>query len=275
MRRPSHDGKQRVPQIDLKRIRKEFGGKRGTRRWTAINGVDLSVEVGEIVGILGPSGCGKSTLLNIVAGLESDYDGEFTIQGKAFGQQIASGFRVAYVFQEARLLPWKTVRGNIEFALKAAQFPANEWRDRVDRVLELVELTRFAGFYPQQLSGGMQQRASIARAFAIEPDILLMDEPFSALDEMTAQHLRQSLLKIWSAFRTTILFVSHNAMEASFLADRVMVMSQGPGATIREEVSMAGVTRPRSYDDNSLIEKSKAVVNALRRHSGRSEVALV
>ncbi|MCK9913498.1 ABC transporter ATP-binding protein [Microbacteriaceae bacterium K1510] len=264
-----------MPQIDLRRIRKEFGGKRGTRRWTALNGVDLSVEVGEIVGILGPSGCGKSTLLNIVAGLENDYDGEFTIQGKAFGQQIASGFRVAYVFQEARLLPWKTVRGNIEFALKAAQFPASEWRDRVDRVLELVELTRFAGFYPQQLSGGMQQRASIARAFAIEPDILLMDEPFSALDEMTAQHLRQSLLKIWSAFRTTILFVSHNAMEASFLADRVMVMSHGPGATIREEVSMAGVTRPRSYDDNSLIEKSKAVVNALRRHSGRSEVVLV
>lgn len=259
-----------MPQIDLKNIRKEFGGQRGARRWTAVTDVDLSVETGEIVGLLGPSGCGKSTLLNIVAGLETQYDGEFTIQGKTIEQQIEAGFRVAYVFQEARLLPWKTVRGNIEFALKASNFPTSEWRDRVDRVLALVELSKFAHFYPQQLSGGMQQRASIARAFAIEPDILLMDEPFSALDEMTAQHLRESLLKIWSAFRTTILFVSHNALEASFLADRVMIMSQGPAGTIREEVSMSGVGRPRSYDDHALIEKSKTVVRSLRKHSGRS-----
>ncbi len=263
-----------MSQIVLSNIRKEFGGRRGARSWTALNGVDLSIEVGEIVGILGPSGCGKSTLLNIVAGLDNKYEGQFTIQGKTIEQQIAAGFRVAYVFQEARLLPWKTVRGNVEFALKASQFPVSEWRDRVDRVLELVELTKFAEFYPQQLSGGMQQRASIARAFAIEPDILLMDEPFSALDEMTARHLRQSLLNIWSAFRTTILFVSHNAIEASFLADRIMIMGNGPGGTIREEVSMAGVQRPRSYEDGDLFEKSKAVVNALRNHSGRADLVL-
>lgn len=261
-----------MSQIDLRNIRKEFGGRRGARRWTALTDVDLSVEVGEIVGLLGPSGCGKSTLLNIVAGLDNQYEGHFSIQGRTIDEQIAAGFRVAYVFQEARLLPWKTVQGNIEFALKASKFPQKEWRERCDRVLDLVELAKFAHFYPQQLSGGMQQRASIARAFAIEPDILLMDEPFSALDEMTARHLRQSLLNIWSAFRTTILFVSHNALEASFLADRVMVMSHGPAGTIREEVSMAGVRRPRSYDDLDLIEKSKAV--ALRKHSDRSEPAL-
>ncbi|WP_157699544.1 ABC transporter ATP-binding protein [Pseudorhodoplanes sinuspersici] len=260
-----------MPQIDLRNIRKEFGGWRGARSWTALTDVDLSVETGEIVGILGPSGCGKSTLLNIVAGLETQYDGEFTIQGKTIEQQIEAGFRVAYVFQEARLLPWRTVRGNIEFALKASKFPQNESRVRVDRILELVELSKFAHFYPQQLSGGMQQRVSIARAFAIEPDILLMDEPFSALDEMTAQHLRESLLKIWSAFRTTIVFVSHNALEASFLADRVMIMSHGPAGTIRQEISLAGVRRPRSYDDLDLIEKSRAVVSALRKHSGRSD----
>jgi ABC-type nitrate/sulfonate/bicarbonate transport system ATPase subunit len=263
-----------VSQIVLSNVRKEFGGQRGARSWTALNGVDLSIEVGEIVGILGPSGCGKSTLLNIVAGLDNDYDGQFTIQGKTIEEQIAAGFRVAYVFQESRLLPWKTVRGNVEFALKASKFPASEWRDRVDNVLELVELSKFSEFYPQQLSGGMQQRASIARAFAIEPDILLMDEPFSALDEMTARHLRQSLLNIWSAFRTTILFVSHNATEASFLADRIMVMGSGPGGTIREEISMVGVQRPRSYEDLSLFEKSKTVVNALRSHSGRIDPVL-
>ena len=142
------------------------------------------------------------------------------------------------------------------------------------RVLGLVELTKFAEFYSGQLSGGMQQRASIARAFAIEPDILLMDEPFSALDEMTARHLRQSLLNIWSAFKTTILFVSHNAVEASFLADRVMIMGNGPGGKIRQEVSISGVKRPRSYEDNDLFEKSKGVINALRAHSGRSEITL-
>lgn len=263
-----------MSQIVLSNIRKEFGGRRGSHRWMALNGVDLSIEVGEIVGILGPSGCGKSTLLNIVAGLDHAYEGQFSIQGKTIEEQIAAGFRVAYVFQESRLLPWKTVRGNVEFALKASKFPAGEWRERIDRVLELVELSKFSEFYPQQLSGGMQQRASIARAFAIEPDILLMDEPFSALDEMTARHLRQSLLNIWSAFRTTILFVSHNATEASFLADRIMIMGNGPGGTIREEVSMVGVARPRSYEDLSLFEKSKTVVNALRNHSGRIDPVL-
>ena len=139
-------------------------------------------------------------------------------------------------------------------------------------MLELVELSKFADFYPQQLSGGMQQRASIARAFAIEPDVLLMDEPFSALDEMTARHLRASLLNIWSSFRTTIVFVSHNAMESAFLADRVMVMGHGPGGQIREEVSIAGVKRPRDYEDSLLFEKSKLVVNALRTYSGRTDL---
>ena len=261
-----------MAQIDLRNIRKEFHGRGASQGWLALDGIDLSLEVGEIVGLLGPSGCGKSTLLNIVAGLDHAYEGSFTIQGKSIEEQIAAGFRVAYVFQEARLLPWKTVRGNVEFALKASKFPQSEWRERVDRVLGLVELGKFAEFYPGQLSGGMQQRASIARAFAIEPDILLMDEPFSALDEMTARHLRQSLLNIWSAFRTTILFVSHNAVEASFLADRVMIMGNGPGGKIRQEVSISGVKRPRSYVDTDLFEKSKGVINALRAHSGRSEI---
>ncbi len=118
-----------MSQIDLKDIRKEFRGRSGIESWVALDGVDLSVKVGEIVGILGPSGCGKSTLLNIIAGLDDQYEGQFTIQGRTIEEQIAAGFRVAYVFQEARLLPWKTVRANVEFALKASKFPVSEWRE--------------------------------------------------------------------------------------------------------------------------------------------------
>ena len=176
-----------TPQIVMRGIRKAFPDRPGAAGFIALDGVDLSVHAGEIVGIVGPSGCGKSTLLNIIAGLDHDFEGDFTIGGQSSDAQIAAGFRVGYVFQESRLLPWKTVRQNIEFALKASRFPKSEWHARTDRVLELVELAKFADFYPQQLSGGMQQRASIARAFAIEPDVLLMDEPFSALDEMTAR----------------------------------------------------------------------------------------
>ncbi len=261
-----------TPQIVLRDISKSFPDRPGAAGFIALDGIDLSINVGEIVGIVGPSGCGKSTLLNIIAGLDHDYAGTFTIGGKSSDAQIAAGFRVGYVFQESRLLPWKSVRANIEFALKASGFSQTEWRSRTDRVLELVELAKFADFYPQQLSGGMQQRASIARAFAIEPDVLLMDEPFSALDEMTARHLRTSLLNIWAAFRTTIVFVSHNAMESAYLADRVMVMGHGPAGRIREEVSIAGVRRPRDYEDAMLFEKSKVVVNALRAYSGRADL---
>jgi ABC-type nitrate/sulfonate/bicarbonate transport system ATPase subunit len=199
-----------VAQIELKNINKEFSSPNG-KGWKAIEEVNFSVEAGEIVGLLGPSGCGKSTILNIVAGLDDDYAGTVTIRGKPLNEQISAGFRIAYVFQEARLMPWRTVRQNIEFVLQAGQFSRLEWKDRVDRMLSLVELSEFSEFYPLQLSGGMQQRVAIARAFAIEPDILLMDEPVSALDELTARRLRQSPLGIWSNFRSTVIFVSHNA----------------------------------------------------------------
>jgi ABC-type nitrate/sulfonate/bicarbonate transport system ATPase subunit len=259
-------------QIELSDVRKSFPARGGNAPLQVLDGVSFGIGAGEIVGLLGPSGCGKSTLLNIVAGLDTHYEGQVTIQGRSVAEQISAGFRVAYVFQESRLLPWMTVRRNVEFVLRANGFPKSEWRGRTDRVLELVELLSFAEYYPQQLSGGMQQRASIARAFAIEPDILLMDEPFSALDELTARHLRESLLTIWDAFRSTIVFVSHNAFEAAFMADRVLIMGRGRGGIIHEEMDLTGVPRPRSYEDSALFEKSREVVQALRRYSGRDLV---
>ena len=257
-----------MSQISLTDIHKQFPGRGGKGGWKALDGVSFDIATGEIVGLLGPSGCGKSTLLNIVAGLDDTYEGTVAIQGKPLAEQIGQGFRVAYVFQEARLMPWRTLRENIEFVFQAADFPRTEWAGRIDRVLGLVELAKFADFFPLQLSGGMQQRASIARAFAIEPDILLMDEPFSALDELTARRLRQSLLTIWSAFRTTILFVSHNAFESTFLGDRVLVMSPGPGGRIREEINLRHIQRPRDYEDTALFVESKRVVECLQRHMG-------
>jgi ABC-type nitrate/sulfonate/bicarbonate transport system ATPase subunit len=257
-----------VASIELTNVTKIFPRKGRSAEWMALNNVSLSTQPGEFVCILGPSGCGKSTLLNILSGLDDNYQGQASIFGQPASQQVDRGIRIAYVFQEPRLMPWRSVRSNIEFALQTAGFAASEWRDRVDRVLGLVELSKFSEFYPLQLSGGMQQRASIARAFAIDPEVLLMDEPFSALDELTARVLRQQLLKIWGEFRSTVLFVTHNAFEATFLADRIMMMTRGPGASFCDEVDLADLSRPRSYEDVRIFEKSRTVVQRLVSHIG-------
>jgi NitT/TauT family transport system ATP-binding protein len=252
-----------MSQIQVSAVSKAFQSTTAPPR-QVLDGVSFSIAEGEIVGLLGPSGCGKSTLLNIIAGLDSEHSGSVSIQGRPMGEQLGAGFRVAYVFQESRLLPWYTVQQNLEFVLRAGDFARSEWATRIDGVLSAVGLSEFRDFYPRQLSGGMQQRASIARAFCIDPDILLMDEPFSALDELTARKLRQSLLELWARFRTTIVFVSHNAFETTYLADRILVMGQG---RITREIDMGGTPRPRSYDDTALFEASKNVIQVLERHS--------
>jgi len=254
-----------MEQIRIAGLRKSFASG-GTQR-TVLDDIDLSVATGEVLGLVGPSGCGKSTLLNIVAGLDRDYRGVVTIQGRPIGEQLGAGFRVSYVFQEPRLLPWYTLTRNLEFVLEAGGFARSEWQRRIDDVLDAVDLGGFRHFYPAQLSGGMQQRASIARAFCIDPDILLLDEPFSALDELTARTLRQSLLALWQRFRTTIVFVSHNAFEAAFLADRILVMGAG---RIGHQLDLRGTARPRSYDDPAVFEASKKVVHYLEQQAARA-----
>lgn len=206
--------------------------------------VDIELPEGSFVTLVGPSGCGKTTLVNTLAGLVEPTSGSLLRDGQAVSPGDLS---LGYIFQEARLLDWKTVGGNIEFALEAKDVPEEEWDERIEYYLEMVGLDDERENYPTRLSGGMKQRVAIARALATEPDILLMDEPFSSLDEITARQLREELLDIWKREQKTILFVTHDLNEAVFLSDYVYIMAASPGRIYKQkEVT---VERPRSYDD--------------------------
>jgi NitT/TauT family transport system ATP-binding protein len=193
----------------------------------ALEGVSLAVRPGEFVSLLGPSGCGKSTLLRLVSDILTPTDGTISVAGEAPAtarRRRAFGF----VFQDATLLAWRDAEQNVLLPLEIAADGRNP-RERAKSLLELVGLARFGGSYPWQLSGGMRQRVAIARALITEPKILLMDEPFGALDEITREYMNLELLRIWEATGTTILFVTHSSPEAVFLSDRVVVMGTGPG----------------------------------------------
>jgi NitT/TauT family transport system ATP-binding protein len=196
----------------------------------ALDGIDLSVESEEFAAVLGPSGCGKSTLLNLIAGLLTPSAGAIWLDG-----ELAPGrATTAMVFQEFALFPWRTVQANVEFGLEEMRVPPAE---RTRRARAFIELTGLAGFesrYPHQLSGGMRQRVGIARALAVEPAVLLMDEPFSALDAQTRQLMQEELLTIWERTRQTIVYVTHNIHEAVYMADRVVVLSRRPGRVLAE-----------------------------------------
>ncbi|MBI2205429.1 MAG: ABC transporter ATP-binding protein [Candidatus Rokubacteria bacterium] len=209
---------------------------RGGRSVDALRDVAFTVEAEEFVALLGPSGCGKSTLLNVIAGLLAPTRGGVWFDGaRADGARGANARALsAMVFQEFALFPWRTAQKNIEFGLEEAGVPAAE---RATRARHYIELTGLAGFetrYPHQLSGGMRQRVGIARALAVEPAVLLMDEPFSALDAQTRQLMQEELLGIWDRTRKTILYVTHNIQEAVYMADRVIVLSRRPGEVLAD-----------------------------------------
>ncbi len=194
----------------------------------ALKDVNLAVGQGEFVSFIGPSGCGKTTFLRVVADLEQPTSGRITVNGMS--PDAARRARAyGYVFQQAGLFPWRTIEGNVMLPLEIMGYPRGERRDRAARVLELVELKGFERKYPWQLSGGMQQRASIARALAFDADILLMDEPFGALDEIVRDRLNEELLRLWDRTGKTILFVTHSIPEAVYLSTRIVVMSPRPG----------------------------------------------
>ncbi len=194
----------------------------------ALKGVDLTINKGDFVSFIGPSGCGKTTFLRVVAALEHPTGGSISVAGMS-PDEARRKRMYGYVFQAAGLYPWRTIRGNIKLPLEIMGMPRDEQEERVERVLALVDLKGFGKKYPWQLSGGMQQRASIARALAFDAEILLMDEPFGALDEIVRDHLNEQLLKLWAATDKTIGFVTHSIPEAVYLSTRIVVMSPRPG----------------------------------------------
>ena len=209
----------------------------------ALGGFDLDVEEGEFLSIVGPSGCGKSTFLNILLGLIKPDSGELTMMGRKIA---GPGTDRAMVFQEFGLLPWRTVRHNIELGLELKKVPAGKRHATADRLIALVGLAGFDGHYPHELSGGMKQRVGLARALATDPDVLLMDEPFAALDAQTRDLMQVELLRIWREARKTVLFVTHQIDEAIYLSDRVMVMSKRPGRA--KKTFAIDLARPRDYE---------------------------
>lgn len=194
----------------------------------ALSDVNLEIERGEFVSFIGPSGCGKTTFLRVLADLETPTAGDVMINGET-PEDARSDRAYGYVFQAPALFPWRTVADNIALPLEIMRYAKSEQQRRIARTLDLVNLTGFEKKYPYQLSGGMQQRASIARALAFDADILLMDEPFGALDEIVRDHLNEQLLKLWAETRKTICFVTHSIPEAVYLSTKIVVMSPRPG----------------------------------------------
>jgi len=233
--------------------------RRGAEPNQALDGFDLSVERGEIVALIGPNGCGKSTFLRVAAGLLPPTAGSVSLDDRPI---TGPDPRVGLVFQEPRLLPWRSVADNITYPLELAGWPPDRRRDRLGELLQLVGLGDAATLRPSQLSGGMRQRAAIARSLALQPEVLLLDEPFSALDALTRDRFNLELLKLWDRTRSTIVIVTHSIPEAILLADRVVVMTPRPGRVAA--VVPIDAPRPRSLEllDRAFVSDAAAAIRA-------------
>ncbi|BBZ02627.1 nitrate ABC transporter ATP-binding protein [Mycolicibacterium chitae] len=237
MREPRHA----VPAVDFQGVGRTYGGGRtGLGEVVAVDHADLKIAPGEFVCVLGPSGCGKSTLLNMVAGLDAPSKGRVLFEG---AEVKGVNTKVGYMPQESKLFPWLTAEKNIEFPLRARNVPGTERKQLVSAYLAKVGLKGFENAYPHQLSGGMQKRTSLARTLVYRPSLLLMDEPFSALDSQTKMVMHEELLQLWEQEKCTTLFITHDLVEAITLADRVVVMTRRP-SRIAEIVDIP-LSRPR------------------------------
>ncbi len=231
---------------------------------TALSGIDLEIRRGEFISLIGPSGCGKSTLLRVIGDLTAPSAGSISVNGKP-ARQARRDRDYGIVFQAPVLFDWRTVEDNVRLPLELLGQSRAQRDGRADEMLALVELTDFAGHHPYQLSGGMQQRVAIARALALEPSLLLMDEPFGALDEMTRERMNSELLRIWQKTGTTVIFVTHSIPEAVFLSTRVVVMSARPGRVT--DVIETDLPQPRSdqtREEPRYFERITQVREALR-----------
>jgi NitT/TauT family transport system ATP-binding protein len=253
--------------LEVHGVRKVFEGRSG--EVVALDGVDFEIAEKEFVTVIGTSGCGKSTLLSIIAGLEEETEGEVLVAGEPV---VAPGRDRGVVFQSYTLFPWLTAQKNVEFALRES----GSERVRIAREhLRLVGLERFADAYPSQLSGGMRQRVAIARALSYRPEVLLMDEPFGALDAQTRQLMQELLTRVWEEHRLTVMFVTHDIDEAVFLSDRVLVMTARPGR-IKEDIEI-GLTRPRTFEIFStpeFFEYKARLLESVREESLRAAAEL-
>ena len=256
------DGAQHA-KLSVHGLRKVFDGTSG--EVVALDGVDFDIAEKEFVTVIGTSGCGKSTLLSIIAGLQEETDGVVLVDGEYV---LAPGRDRGVVFQTYTLFPWMTAQKNVEFALRG---PSSERTEVAREHLKLVGLERFADAYPRQLSGGMRQRVAIARALSYRPKVLLMDEPFGALDAQTRQLMQELLTKVWEEHRLTVMFVTHDIDEAVFLSDRVLVMTARPGR-IKETLPI-GVERPRTFEVLSspeFFEYKSQLLGSVREESLRA-----
>lgn len=234
-----------TPLIVVNDLEKVFNTFRGERVY-ALSGIDFKVNDGEFVAVVGPSGCGKTTLLRVLAGLISGTRGEVILDGS---QVVGPSKNIGIVFQKPTLLPWRSVLANVMLPVEILKLPRDKYLSRAHELLEMVGLSEFANKLPSELSGGMQQRTAIARALVHNPRILLMDEPFGALDALTREQMNIELQRIWSESGKTIFLITHSIPEAAFLADRVLVMTRRPGEI--ERVIDVAIPRPRNMDSMS------------------------
>ncbi|MBI5208177.1 MAG: ABC transporter ATP-binding protein [Candidatus Firestonebacteria bacterium] len=243
--------------LEIKNVSKHFYSKNG--KLSAVENINLTINEGEFLSIVGPSGCGKSTLLNLIAGLETPDEGTIELDGVKI--TVPGPDRVV-IFQEGALFPWLSVIKNVEFGLKMMGLSKEERREKAREFLSLVHLSKFENSFVHELSGGMKQRVSIARGLAMNPKILLLDEPFAALDSQTREILQAELQEIWMRTKKTFIFVTHNVQESVYLANRVLMFSASPG-TIKHGFWIP-LERPRSLQNMDLINISNTIVKELK-----------
>ena len=258
------ESKKAAPKLSLREITLSYQTNSG-ERLTALEDINLEVRAGEFVCIVGPSGCGKSSLLHLVAGLQQPSTGAIRVDGKAIH---GPGPDRIIIFQDLGLFPWLTVRQNVEFGLKMKGISKREREIRAREYLRLVHLSPFEESYTHQLSGGMRQRVALARALASQPEVLLMDEPFAALDAQTRDLLHDELERIWTETSCTVVFVTHNVREAVRLGDRVLLLTFRPGRIKREyEIDLP---RPRHIEDNEVAGAAREILACLREEINKS-----
>jgi NitT/TauT family transport system ATP-binding protein len=262
--RPDHIASPTIAKVGLSEICLSYRTQNG-ERLLALDNINLQVQPGEFVCVVGPSGCGKSTLLHLIAGLHAQTSGQVLIDGKSVD---GPGTDRILIFQEHGLFPWLTVGQNVEFGMKMKGVPKPEREEKTEYYLRLVHLGKFKDSFIHQLSGGMRQRVAIARALATEPDVLLMDEPFAALDAQTRDLLHDELERIWSDTGRTIIFVTHNVREAVRLGDRVVLLTFRPGR-IKSEFPVE-LPRPRHLEDPDVARTAREILDELRDEINRS-----